>query len=176
MLPDRKKMIFPSAEPNFAHKFIANLDKTKNVTVVTQNIDGLHTKAGSKNVLELHGSVYRNYCEDCHYFYSLDEIMSGAVPYCKKCGGIIKPDVVLYEEPLDESIVYRAVNAIKNADMIVIIGTSLTVYPAAAYIDFYKGNKMVLINKQATNHDLRADLVFNEDIVSVFKRCNSEAE
>lgn len=163
-----KKMIYPSAEPNLAHLFIAKMEKEKNVTVITQNIDGLHTAAGSKNVLELHGSVYRNYCMDCNRFYGLNDILQEKVPHCKICGGIIKPDVVLYEEGLDENTIIKSIKAIQNADCLIVIGTSLTVYPAASFIRYYRGNKMVLINKQATSFDDQVDLVINEDVVKVF--------
>ena len=165
------KMIYPSAKPNLAHIFIAKLAQYKNVTVITQNIDGLHSEAGSKNVLELHGSIYRNYCVECNRFYKLNEIINQTVPHCDVCGGIIKPDVVLYEEGLDDEIVLKAVNAIRKADCLIIIGTSLTVYPAASYIRFYHGNKMVLINKQSTPFDSNADLVFNDDVINVFSQC-----
>ena len=169
----RKKMIFRDAKPNKAHLFFARLQDVpgKEVSVVTQNIDGLHQKAGSKKIFELHGSVERNYCTDCHRFYTLDDILNGVdVPKCSACGGIVKPDVVLYEEPLDEDIVSGAIDSIYNADCVIVVGTSLTVYPAASFLRYYRGKKLVLINKQATSYDSVADLVFNEDIISVVER------
>lgn len=136
-------------------------------TVITQNIDGLHQAAGSKEVLELHGSVHRNYCTRCGQFYGLDYVMkSEGVPKCS-CGGIIKPDVVLYEEGLDNRILQKAVRAIHNADMLMIGGTSLVVYPAAGLIDYYQGKRLVLINKDKTARDSMADLVINEKIGEV---------
>ena len=168
----RNKMIFPDAKPNKAHVFFAKLQEMpgKDVSVVTQNIDGLHQKGGSKKVYELHGSVERNYCTGCNRFYGLDRIMKPGLPKCDHCGDIIKPDVVLYEEPLDETVVTGAVNALHNADLVIVIGTSLTVYPAASFLRYYNGNKLVLINKQATTYDSDADLVFNEDVIDVVTR------
>ena len=167
----RNKMLFPNAEPNRAHKALAKLEKMgKLKAVVTQNIDGLHQKAGSREVLELHGSVLRNYCTRCGKFYGLDAILnSTGVPKCT-CGGTIKPDVVLYEEGLDSETIEKSVNYIANADVLIIGGTSLTVHPAAGLIDYYKGKKLVLINKTATPMDGRADLVINERIGEVFRR------
>ncbi|MBO5489679.1 MAG: NAD-dependent protein deacylase [Eubacterium sp.] len=164
------KMIFPDAQPNNAHKALASLEKQgKLKAVITQNIDGLHQKAGSKEVLELHGSVLRNYCSHCHKFYSLDDIMEEkGVPKCD-CGGTIKPDVVLYEEGLDSDILSRSIQYISNADMLIIGGTSLAVYPAAGLIDYYRGNKLVLINRDETARDSHANLVIHEPIGSVLK-------
>ncbi len=164
----RNKMLFPDAEPNRAHLALAALERVgKLKAVVTQNIDGLHQKAGSKEVLELHGSVLRNYCQACGCFYSLEEILhSEGVPLCK-CGGRIKPDVVLYEEGLDYSILERSVRYIRNADMLIVGGTSLTVYPAAGLIDYYRGKRLVLINKDATPRDGMADLIVNGKIGEV---------
>lgn len=164
----RNKMLFPDAEPNHAHKALANLEQAgKLKAVITQNIDGLHQKAGSKEVYELHGSVLRNYCSHCHKFYTLDDILaSEGVPHCE-CGGIIKPDVVLYEEGLDSYTLERAVSYIQNADMLIIGGTSLAVYPAAGLIDYYQGNKLVLINKDKTARDSHANLVINAPIGQV---------
>lgn len=161
----RNKMLFPDAEPNNAHKALAHLEQEgKLKAVITQNIDGLHQKAGSKEVYELHGSVLRNYCSHCHSFFSLDDILaSTGVPHCE-CGGIIKPDVVLYEEGLDSYILERSVSYIKNADMLIIGGTSLAVYPAAGLIDYYQGNRLVLINKDKTPRDSHADLVIHDSI------------
>ena len=164
----RNKMLFPDAEPNQAHKALANLEQAgKLKAVITQNIDGLHQKAGSKEVYELHGSVLRNYCSHCHKFHSLDDILaSEGVPHCE-CGGIIKPDVVLYEEGLDSYTLERSVSYIQNADMLIIGGTSLAVYPAAGLIDYYQGNKLVLINKDKTARDSHADLIIHAPIGQV---------
>lgn len=161
----RNKMLFPDAEPNNAHKALANLEKAgKLKAVITQNIDGLHQKAGSKEVYELHGSTLRNYCSHCHKFFSLEDIMKmDGVPHCD-CGGTIKPDVVLYEEGLDSYTLERSISYIKNADVLIIGGTSLAVYPAAGLIDYYQGNKLVLINKDKTPRDSDADLVINGPI------------
>lgn len=161
----RDKMLAPSAKPNKAHRALAKLEEQGKLTaVITQNIDGLHQMAGSKKVLELHGSVHRNYCMRCHKFHSMEEIMhSEGVPRCS-CGGIIKPDVVLYEEGLDQQILQESVDQIRRADMLIIGGTSLTVYPAAGLLDYYTGNRLVLINKTATARDGLANLVINESI------------
>lgn len=167
------KMIYPNAKPNKAHLFFARLQDIpgKEVSVVTQNIDGLHQKGGSKIVYELHGSVERNYCTSCNRFYSLDAILKAeSVPKCTVCGEVVKPDVVLYEEPLDEGVWKKAVKAISDSDCMIIVGTSLTVYPAASFVRYYNGNKLVLINKQRTDYDSVADLVINEDVVSVVEQ------
>ena len=158
------KMLFPDAKPNAAHKALAKLEKKgKLKAVVTQNIDGLHQAAGSETVYELHGSVHRNYCK----FYGLKDIMAQkGVPKCS-CGGIIKPDVVLYEEGLDQNTIRKSIEAISNADVLIIGGTSLAVYPAAGLIDYYRGNKLVLINKSSTPKDSRADLIINDAIGKV---------
>lgn len=165
----RKKMLFPDAMPNAAHIALAKLEaQGKLKAVVTQNIDGLHQKAGSREVLELHGSVLRNNCSNCNAFYGIDKIMSSdGVPRCDKCGGIIKPDVVLYEEGLDDYVVRRSIDHIKKADMLIIGGTSLAVYPAAGLIDYFKGKYLVLINKSSTGRDGSADLVINDSIGKV---------
>jgi NAD-dependent deacetylase len=161
----RNKMLFPDAEPNRAHKALAKLEAEGRLkAVVTQNIDGLHQKAGSKEVMELHGSVLRNYCQRCGKFHGIEAILhSDGVPKCE-CGGTIKPDVVLYEEGLDQHTIQRSVYHISNADVLIIGGTSLTVYPAAGLIDYYNGNKLVLINKSVTAMDSRADLVISGPI------------
>ena len=166
----RDKMLPLQARPNDAHKKLAELEQAgKLKAVVTQNIDGLHQKAGSKEVLELHGSVLRNYCESCGKFYGVEAVAeSEGVPRCA-CGGIIKPDVVLYEEALDDSVMYRAVEHIRKEDMLIIGGTSLTVYPAAGFVDYYRGNKLVLINREPTPYDRYADLTINEKIGQVFR-------
>lgn len=155
----RDRMLFPDAKPNAAHKKLAALEQAgKLKAVVTQNIDGLHQMAGSQNVLELHGSVHRNYCRRCGKFYDLDFVLhSAGVPTCS-CGGEIKPDVVLYEESLDGATMRAAVEAIASADMLIIGGTSLVVYPAAGMVNYYKGDRLVLINKGSTSYDSRADL------------------
>ena len=161
----RDKMLAPSAKPNKAHRALAKLEEQGKLTaVITQNIDGLHQMAGSKKVLELHGSVHRNYCMRYHKFHSMEEILhSEGVPRCS-CGGIIKPDVVLYEEGLDQQILQESVDQIRRADMLIIGGTSLTVYPAAGLLDYYTGNRLVLINRTATARDGLANLVINESI------------
>lgn len=167
----KNKMLFPDAKPNAAHKALAKLEEQgKLKAVITQNIDGLHQAAGSKEVLELHGSVHRNYCTRCGEFFDLKAIMDmDGVPKCS-CGGMIKPDVVLYEEGLDQRTIQKAVNAIAAADVLIIGGTSLTVYPAAGLIDYYRGNKLVLINKSVTARDSQADLVISGKIGEVFSQ------
>lgn len=164
----REKMLYLNAEPNAAHERLAQLEhEGKLSAVVTQNIDGLHQKAGSKNVFELHGSVLRNYCRKCNKFYSAEYIQkSKGVPRCS-CGGVIKPDVVLYEEGLNQKTLYGAVNAIERADMLIVGGTSLAVYPAAGLVNYYTGHRLVLINKSVTSLDSRADLVINGSIGKV---------
>lgn len=167
----KDKMIYREAKPNAAHIKLAELEAAgKLKAVVTQNIDGLHQAAGSKEVLELHGSIHRNYCERCHKFYELDYIAdSEGVPRCK-CGGIIKPDVVLYEEGLNSETITRAVQHISNADMLIIGGTSLVVYPAAGFIDYFHGKYLVVINMAKTSRDSSADIVINERIGEVFSK------
>lgn len=156
----KDRMIFREAKPNPAHLALAELEaEGKLKAVITQNIDGLHQAAGSREVLELHGSVHRNFCTRCHKAYSLDDVMAmDGVPRCS-CGGTIKPDVVLYEEGLDQHILSKAVQYIRHADVLIIGGTSLVVYPAAGLVDYYQGNKLVLINKSVTPMDAKADLV-----------------
>lgn len=166
----KDKMCYPNALPNFGHQYIAELAKLgKEVTVITQNIDGLHSDAGSKNVLELHGSIHRNYCMNCGKSYTLQEILHmEGIPKCA-CGGTIKPDVVLYEEPLDEETINKTVRVISNCDVLIILGTSLSVYPAASFIRFFNGQKLVLINKSSTPYDSYADIVINNSISDTFK-------
>lgn len=166
----RNKMLCLDAEPNDAHKKLAELEAAgKLKAVVTQNIDGLHQKAGSKKVLELHGSVLRNYCERCGKFFDAEYILnSEGVPKCDDCGGSIKPDVVLYEEGLDQRTITESIEVISAADMLIIGGTSLVVYPAAGLVDYYRGNKLVLINKSVTSMDSKADLVISDSIGKVF--------
>lgn len=166
----RNKMLFLDAKPNAAHLKLAELEAAGKVrAVVTQNIDGLHQAAGSKVVLELHGSVLRNYCENCHAFHDVNYILNNTdVPVCEKCGGPVKPDVVLYEEGLDDKTIRDAVRYISEADVLIIGGTSLAVYPAAGLIDYFKGDKLVVINKAPTPRDQYADLLIQEPIGQVF--------
>lgn len=174
-----EKMICLEAQPNITHKKLAELEETGKLSaVVTQNIDGLHQLAGSKKVLELHGSVHRNFCMKCGKAYDLNSLIQMRkecgkqevyVPYCE-CGGIIKPDVVLYEEALNEQVIEESVEKIANADMLIIGGTSLTVYPAAGFVRYFQGNHLVLINKSSTPMDKNADLVINEGLGSVFSK------
>lgn len=167
----KDKMLFLEALPNKAHFGFAKLEAEGKLTsVITQNIDGLHQKAGSKSVFELHGSVHRNYCMKCQKFYDVEFIINTEdVPRCE-CGGIVKPDVVLYQEGLDNSVVDNAIKHIQNADMLIIGGTSLGVYPAASLIDYFRGDKLVLINRDATSKDVRAKLVIREKIGEVFEQ------
>ncbi len=166
----KNRMIFLDARPNTAHIRLAGLEKQDKLkAVITQNIDGLHQEAGSKNVLELHGSVHRNYCTKCGKFYDVHTIVeSSGVPKCS-CGGTIKPDVVLYEESLNLEIFENSIKYIENADVLIIGGTSLVVYPAAGLINYYRGNKLVLINKSSTSMDSRANLIINDSIGKVFE-------
>ena len=168
----RDKMLCLDAQPNAAHMKLAELEQAgKLKAIVTQNIDGLHQKAGSKNVLELHGSVHRNFCQRCHKFFDAEYMLhSDGVPKCDACGGPIKPDVVLYEEGLDNDVIEQSLYYISHADMLIIGGTSLVVYPAAGLVRYYGGHKLVLINKSATDMDKSADLVINEPIGEVFSR------
>ena len=171
----KDKMVYPNAKPNLAHEFIAELQDEKDVTVVTQNIDGLHQEAGSRKVIELHGSVKRNYCERCGKFYDDKYVMaSKVIPTCKECGGDIKPDVVLYEESLHEEDIDNAIRAIMSADTLVVIGTSLVVYPAAGFIRYFKGNALIVINKSKTSYDNMCDLVINDDVTNVIKKLNEK--
>ena len=167
----RNKMLFPKAQPNAAHKKLAELERAGKVrAVVTQNIDGLHQAAGSKNVLELHGSILRAYCSRCRKPYPADVINKGTgVPRCD-CGGVIRPDIVLYEEQLDEDVLRKSIDYIRNADVLIVGGTSLNVYPAAGLINYYRGNKLVLVNLSETPYDSCADLIIHEKIGEVFSR------
>ena len=179
----KNNMIYQNAKPNKAHIALAKLEKDgKLLAVITQNIDGLHQMAGSKKVYELHGSVLRNNCMRCGAFYDLDYIMDPKncldeegektwVPRCTKCGGVVKPDVVLYEEALDDSVISGAVDALSKADTLIVGGTSLVVYPAAGLIRYFQGNNLVLINKSKTQYDSRADLVINQPIGKVLGTC-----
>ena len=167
----REKMLPLGFEPNITHKVLAKWEQEgKLLAVVTQNIDGLHQKAGSKKVYELHGSVLRNYCTRCGKFYSAEFVKNTpGIPRCS-CGGIVKPDVVLYEEGLDEQTIAGSVKAIRSADMLIVAGTSLTVYPAAGLINYYRGNRLVLINRDETPYDGNADLVLHESLGDVFSQ------
>lgn len=162
----KDKLIYPNAKPNFGHLALAKLEKMgKLKAIVTQNIDGLHQAAGSKNVFELHGSVLRNYCMECHAFYDEKFILeSNGIPTCPKCNGKVKPDVVLYEEGLDENTIQGAIKAIAKADTLIIGGTSLVVYPAAGLINYFKGKNLILINKSETSADSKANLVIHDSI------------
>lgn len=164
------KMLITDVEPNAAHRKLAELERAGKLTaVITQNIDGLHQKAGSRRVLELHGSIHRNYCEKCGKFFGAEYMKAApGVPHCDACGGDIKPDVVLYEEGLDQQTLEDAVFYISHADLLIIGGTSLAVYPAAGLIDYYRGNKLVLINKSTTPMDARADLLIQAGLGDVF--------
>ena len=167
----KEKMLYPDAKPNYAHEFMAKLQEKKSVAIVTQNIDDLHQEAGSKTVYELHGSVHRNYCTKCHKFFDLDYIINcKGVPKCDECGNIIKPDVVLYEEGLDDETVTKAIHAINQADVLVVCGTSLVVYPAASFIRYFKGDTLAIINKDATSYDSNCDIVIHDDLVNTFKQ------
>ena len=169
----RDKMLCLDKKPNKAHLKLAELERAGKLTaVVTQNIDGLHQAAGSKKVYELHGSVLRNYCMKCGKFYPAEYIKnSNGIPTCE-CGGVIKPDVVLYEEGLDDSMVSEALRAIQTADTLIIAGTSLTVYPAAGFISYFKGDNIVLINRDETPFDGKADLVFHEKVGELLDKIN----
>lgn len=167
----REKMLPLGFEPNITHKVLARLEQEGHLAaVVTQNIDGLHQKAGSKNVFELHGSVLRNYCTRCGKFHSAEFVKNAkGVPHCD-CGGIVKPDVVLYEEALNQDVLMGAVQAIAKADLLIVGGTSLTVYPAAGLINYYRGHRLVLINRDETPYDSYADLVFHDSLGDIFSQ------
>lgn len=167
----REKMLPLGFEPNVTHRKLAQWEQEgKLLAVVTQNIDGLHQKAGSKNVFELHGSVLRNFCTRCHKFHCAEFVKDcDGVPYCD-CGGIVKPDVVLYEEMLDQATIHHSIDAISSADLLIVAGTSLTVYPAAGLVDYYTGDRLVLINRDATPYDYRANLVFHQSMGEIFSQ------
>lgn len=167
----KDKMNSLNVLPNVSHKFLAKLEKAGKLrAVITQNIDGLHTKAGSKNVLELHGTIYKNHCMECGREYSAEYVFnSEGVPYCE-CGGIIKPDVVLYEEALNDFTVMQAINYIKQADVLIVAGTSLMVYPASGLVRYFRGKNLVIINKDTTDYDNMANLVIHEKLGDVFKK------
>ena len=166
----KDNLLYPEAKPNKAHFALAKLEEDKKLSaVITQNIDGLHQMTGHKNVIELHGSVHENYCESCGQTYTLKAFLDlkGDKPACVKCGGTVRPDVVLYEEGLKTQVIEKAVRAIASADMLIVGGTSLVVYPAAGLLQYFRGDKLVLINKAKTQLDSRADLVFNQSIGEV---------
>lgn len=167
----RDKLNCLNVLPNICHKYLVKLEREgKLKAIITQNIDNLHQKAGSTNVIELHGTIYKNYCDKCHKFYPPEYIWNTKdIPKCN-CGGIIKPNVVLYEEPLNEFDILKAINYIKNSDLLIIAGTSLTVYPAASYISYFQGKHLVIINKDKTPGDNIADLVINDNLGNVFKK------
>lgn len=171
----KSKMVYPKAKPNAAHRYFAKLEaEGKLSAIVTQNIDGLHQAAGSRNVLEFHGSVHRNHCMRCGKFFDVNYVMnSSGAPKCDKCGGPVKPDVVLYEEGIDADVFEKSVAAIENAQTVIVVGTSLAVYPAAGLLTGFRGENLVLVNKQATPFDRYATLVINEDVVNVVKRLES---
>lgn len=168
----KTKMIYKDAKPNDAHIALAELESMGKLrALITQNIDGLHQRAGSKNVLELHGSILRNYCMECGKSFDLEYLLSSkkSIPYCDKCHGIIKPDVVLYEEALDMDVMDKSIRHIQEADTLIIGGTSLVVYPAAGLIRYFNGSNLILINREATTYDNKADLVINGTIGKVLK-------
>lgn len=167
----REFMINKDAKPNFAHKYLAKLEKRKNLTIITQNIDGLHQEAGSKNVIELHGSILRNYCTNCQRPYSLDDILKmDNVPTCPKCGGIIKPDVVLYEEGLDQTTIAKACIKLQEADLLIVAGTSLSVYPAASFLNYFFGDNIVVINKDPIPINRKIKLEINSPVGEIFSK------
>ena len=169
----REFMINTSAKPNAAHLYLAQLEKRKNLTIITQNIDGLHQLAGSKNVIELHGSIHRNTCMNCLRKYDLNDILKmESTPRCPICGGIIKPDVVLYEEPLYDGVIEEALYAISNADLLIVAGTSLRVYPASGLIRYFNGPNLVVINKEPLNLGNEVSLEINRPVGEVFKELN----
>lgn len=165
----RSVMVYTDAKPNNAHKALAKLEALGKLTaIITQNIDGLHQAAGSRNVYEVHGSIHRNYCMKCGKAFSLESIMTmNGIPHCDQCHGIIKPDVVLYEESLDEKAISGSISAIENADMLIVGGTSLNVYPAAGFVRYYGGDRLVLINKSETPYDKYANLLIHDSIGKV---------
>lgn len=168
----KKTLLYPDAKPNDCHKALAKLEEMgKLKAVVTQNIDDLHQRAGSKNVLELHGTLYQNYCMKCGKKFDLDYVTADdGITRCDACGGIVRPDVVLYEEGLDQETIYKSVDYISKADLLIVGGTSLNVYPAAGLLNYYRGNKLVLVNKSATPYDNKAALVIAENIGEVFRK------
>ncbi len=174
----KKTLLYPDAKPNDCHKALAKLEEMgKLKAVITQNIDDLHQRAGSKNVLELHGTLYKNYCTKCGKQFDLEYVTAAdGITRCDACGGIVRPDVVLYEEGLDQETIYQSVEFISKADLLIVGGTSLNVYPAAGLLNYYRGNKLVLVNKSATPYDNKAALVIAENIGEVFRKIVLEAE
>lgn len=173
----KEVMVHQEAQPNIAHLYLANLSKKKDVTIITQNIDGLHRLAHSNKVIEVHGTIYSYHCVKCHHQYKLSDILSQkGVPYCPLCGGIIKPDVVLFEEPLDELAMEASIEAMEKADLLIVIGSSLVVYPAAALPYYFRGKNIAIINREATPLDNRANIVIHDDIKSTFTILNSMIE
>lgn len=170
----REKLNCLNAKPNICHTYLTTLEKAgKLKAIITQNIDGLHQKAGSKNILELHGSIYQNYCTSCHKFYPPEKIFNEKkIPICT-CGNLIKPNVVLYEEPLNEETITKSIEAIKRSDLLLVVGTSLTVYPASSFIRFFQGKHLVIINNDITPMNNLADLIINQDIKEVFSKLNT---
>lgn len=169
----KSKMLHLDARPNAAHQFLARLEQNEQLeAIITQNIDGLHTEAGNNKVLELHGSIHRNFCMKCARFYSLQDVVNSVddVPQCVECGGIIKPDVVLYEENLNEDVINGAIDAMLQGDLLIIGGTSLTVYPAANFIHYFRGKRIVLLNSSSTPYDNQVDLHIQEPIGVVLER------
>ena len=167
----REFMINTTAKPNEAHKYLAELEKHKSLTIITQNIDGLHQLAGSRNVIELHGTIHDNYCMNCYRYYSLEDILKmNTVPICPHCGGIIKPHVVLYEEGLYDGVIESAVEAIQKADLLIIAGTSLRVYPASGLIRYFRGTNLVVINKEHLYSDIPITLEINKPVGEVFSK------
>jgi NAD-dependent deacetylase len=165
-----KQMVAKGAKPNAAHLALADYEKAgHSIAILTQNIDGLHQDAGSHCVYELHGSTRRYYCQDCGQFYSLDELEAKGVPHCQKCGGLLKPDVVLYEEPLDEDLLEKSVEAMRYSDVLIVGGTSLNVYPAAGLINYFGGSTSLIINREATNADPFFNYVIHDDIGKVLQ-------
>lgn len=168
----KEKMIAINALPNAAHKYLYELEKSNRLKcIITQNIDGLHQLAGNKNVIELHGSIHRNYCLNCHKEFDAKYVLNSAgIPICDKCSSLIKPDVVLYQEPLNEDDIVKAINYIENAEVLIVAGTSLVVYPANSFVNYYKGKYLVLINKDITMLDSKADLVIHSKIGEIFSK------
>lgn len=170
----KEQMVFKNATPNIAHNYLASLQDSHVVTIITQNIDGLHLKAGSKDVVEFHGSVLRNSCLKCGKKFSLDYVMRhDGVPHCDDCGGIVKPDVVLFEEGIDESCITRSLDALMEADLLIVIGSSLNVYPAAGLVQYYRGENSILINKDSTPLDYLFKIIIKDDIINVIKELDN---
>lgn len=166
----KEQMIFKNAKPNAAHKFFKDLEISHKVTIITQNIDGLHGEAGSKDVVEFHGSVQRNTCLRCGKHFGLDYVMSHeGVPHCDECGGIIKPDVVLFEEGIDEYAISHSLDSLNRADLLIVVGSSLNVYPAAGLVQYFRGNRSILINRDVTPLDYLFKIVIHDDIINVIK-------